>query len=129
MATSQRQVGNDGHRMEDAGPNHSAVGENTQPQPPGQASVAESRVLERLDRLEALLHQMVQQRAAKAWYGVPEVAELLGKADFTVREWCRLGRVHAQKRACGRGLTQEWMISHAELKRIRNEGLLPRQPD
>jgi hypothetical protein len=97
-------------------------------QPParqvGQDSVADSCVLERLDRLEALLTQLVQQRAVKDWYTTAEVAQLLGRAEFTVREWCRLGRVNARKRACGRGRSQEWAISHQELPRIRNEGLL-----
>jgi hypothetical protein len=42
-----------------------------------------------------------------------------------VREWCRLGRVAASERACGRGKFQEWIVSHEELTRLRNEGLLP----
>jgi len=54
-----------------------------------------------------------------------EVAKVVGKAEFTVREWCRLGRVAASKRACGRGKFQEWIVSHEELTRLRNEGLLP----
>jgi hypothetical protein len=82
-------------------------------------------LLERLDRLEARLDEIAGQRAGKERYNTAEVAQLLGKAEFTVREWCRLGRVHAQKRQSGRGPAGEWMISHAELDRIRNEGLLP----
>ena len=42
------------------------------------------------------------------------------KAEFTVREWCRLGRIHAEKRAAGRGNSTEWQVSHAELLQIRN---------
>lgn len=53
-----------------------------------------------------------------------EVAQILGKADFTVREWCRLSRVWASKRQCGRGTAKEWIISHEELTRIQNQGLL-----
>ncbi|REJ93825.1 MAG: helix-turn-helix domain-containing protein [Planctomycetota bacterium] len=71
--------------------------------------------------METLLSQQVQ----KDWYTTDEVAEILDKAPFTVREWCRLGRVDADKRASGRGSTQEWIISHEELQRIRNHGLLP----
>jgi hypothetical protein len=80
---------------------------------------------ERLDRIEALLARLLQQRTVKEWYAIAEAAEMLGKAEFTVREWCRLGRIQAQKRPCGRGRSREWMIAHAELVRIQNEGLLP----
>jgi hypothetical protein len=82
-------------------------------------------LVERLDRIEAALHQLLVQETVKEWYATSEVAKILGKAEFTVREWCRLGRVHANKRDCGRGLSQEWIISHEELRRIQNEGLLP----
>jgi hypothetical protein len=61
----------------------------------------------------------------KDWYTVAELAGILGKAEFTVREWCRQGRVYASKRACGRGNSQEWIVSREEIDRIRNEGLLP----
>lgn len=68
---------------------------------------------------------LVEQRAEKDWYTTAELARLLNKAEFTVREWCRLGRVDADKRPCGRGRSQEWIVSHDELTRIRNDGLLP----
>jgi hypothetical protein len=80
---------------------------------------------ERLRRIESALDTLVRQRVVKEWYTTTEAAKLLGKAEFTVREWCRLGRVHAEKRACGRGYTQEWIIAHEELLRIQNHGLLP----
>ena len=73
---------------------------------------------ERLTRIEEALRLLVQQKTVKDWYTTAEVAQLLGKAEFTVREWCRLRRVHARKRPCGRGLSQEWIISHAELQRL-----------
>jgi len=80
---------------------------------------------ERLERIETLLDRLVSQRTIKEWYTVAEVAQILGKAEFTVREWYRRGRVCASKRQCGRGNTKEWIISHEELTRIQNEGLLP----
>jgi hypothetical protein len=83
------------------------------------------RLAERVANMESTLARLVEQRAVKDWYSTAEVATLLAKAEFTVREWCRLGRVHAAKRLCGRGCSQEWIISHDELTRIRNEGLLP----
>ena len=85
----------------------------------------ESELLQRLDRIEAALQVLVQEKTIKDWYTTAEVASLIRRAEFTVREWCRLGRIHASKRACGRGLSHEWIISHAELTRLRNEGLLP----
>jgi hypothetical protein len=50
----------------------------------------------------------------KEWYSTAEVAAILGRAEFTVREWCRLGRVRAEKKKCGRGPASEWIVSHAE---------------
>lgn len=79
----------------------------------------------RLARIEQTLDLLVQQRTIKDWYSTAEIAKLLGKAEFTVREWCRLGRVRAEKKQCGRGVAGEWVISQEELTRVRNEGLLP----
>ena len=82
-------------------------------------------LLARLTKIETMLASLVEQRTIKEWYSTAEVAALLGRAEFTVREWCRLGRVHAEKKKSGRGVASEWIVSHAELTRIRNEGLLP----
>lgn len=82
-------------------------------------------MIERLKRIESTLDQLIQHRTIKDWYTTSEAAAILCKAEFTVREWCRLGRVNAQKRPCGRGCTQEWIISQGELLRVRNHGLLP----
>jgi hypothetical protein len=84
---------------------------------------------ERLARSELVVQEvrdlLKNQQPQKDWYSVAELAALLGKAEFTVREWCRLGRVTASKRQCGRGSSQEWMVSHEELTRIQSYGLLP----
>jgi hypothetical protein len=82
-------------------------------------------LLGRLTRIEATLEQLLQQKMTKEWYTTDEAAEILGKAPFTVREWCRNRRIKAAKRDCGRGNAREWVISHEELTRVRNEGLLP----
>lgn len=84
-----------------------------------------NEVLHRLGLIEEGLGVLVSQQPAKEWYTTAEAAELLERAEWTVREWCRLGRVNANKRLCGRGVSQEWIISHHELMRFRNEGLLP----
>lgn len=82
-------------------------------------------ILERLDRIEKALDTLIELRRVKDYYSTDEVAELLGKAGFTVREWARRGRIKAQKRRSGRGKYQSWVISHEEVNRIQREGLLP----
>jgi hypothetical protein len=68
---------------------------------------------------------LISQRLTRDYYGTDQTAHILGKAQWTVREWCRLGRVNAEKRYSGRGRSCDWVISHAELLRIQKEGLLP----
>lgn len=75
--------------------------------------------------LVALRDYLEQRKTVKESYTTIEAAALLGKRPYTVREWCRLGRIHATKAMCGRGGEVEWRISHEELERFRNEGLLP----
>ena len=83
-------------------------------------------LLTRMDeRITELRDLMITQKTIKDYYSTAEAAKILGKAEFTVREWCRHGRIFAETRACGRVLSQEWMISHAELSRVLNEGLRP----
>lgn len=77
------------------------------------------------DTLTELRDLLLSQQKTKDWYSTAEVAAILGKKPYTVREWCRLGRVHASKTMSGRGSEEEWRISHEELVRIQNDGLLP----
>ena len=79
----------------------------------------------RLDRIEGMLAALVERQAIKDYYSTDEFARIAGKAEFTVREWCRLGRIRAEKRRSGRGAHPEWVISHQELMRYQKEGLLP----
>lgn len=83
---------------------------------------------DRLSRIEAMLLILVERQTIKDFYTTEEFARLTGKAEFTVREWCRLGRVHASKRMSGRGAYASWVIPHAELLRFQREGLLPLLP-
>ena len=68
---------------------------------------------------------ILNQKQVKESYSTGEVAKILGNAEYTVREWCRLGRINASKRRYARGAYPEWMISHDELTRVQNEGILP----
>jgi hypothetical protein len=75
----------------------------------------------RLERMESVLTLLVEQRTAKEWYTTADVAKLIGKGEYTVREYCRKGQVDAEKAANGRG----WLISHAALTHLRNFGPTP----
>jgi hypothetical protein len=80
---------------------------------------------ERLEKIESMLAVLVERQAIKDFYEVEEFARLVGKAAFTVREWARLGRIHAVKRKSGRGAFASWVISPDELLRYQRDGLLP----
>jgi hypothetical protein len=86
---------------------------------------------DRLGRIEALLGVLVERQTVKEHYTPEEFARLVGREPFTCREYCRLGRIRAEKKASGRGKHASWVISHDELLRFQREGLLPdrrRQP-
>lgn len=80
---------------------------------------------ERLERIEDMLQRLVERDTVQEWYSIDQITRILGKAEFTVREWARLGRIRAEKRKSGRGAHNIWVISHAELVRYQKEGLLP----
>jgi hypothetical protein len=82
-------------------------------------------VEERLEKIESLLAVLVERERVRDWYSTDEFARIVGKAEFTVREWCRLGRIHAEKRRSGRGAFPAWVVSHIEMLRYQREGLLP----
>ena len=79
----------------------------------------------RFDRLESLLTILIDRQTAKDWYTTEEFARIVGRAEFTCREWCRRGRIRAEKKDSGRGAHAAWAISHEELVRFQREGLLP----
>lgn len=78
-----------------------------------------------MERIESMLAALVERQQVREWYEVEEFAKLVGKAPFSIREHCRLGRLHAEKRRSGRGAHAQWVISHGELLRYQREGLLP----
>lgn len=81
-----------------------------------------------MERIESMLASLIEREQVKDWYEVEEFARLVGKAPFSIREHCRLGRLKAEKRRSGRGAHAQWVISHDELLRYRREGLLPLKP-
>jgi hypothetical protein len=76
-------------------------------------------VLERLQAIEAELHQLREDRTVKEWYGTAEVACVLNRSDYTVREWCRKRQIPAEKTSNGR----DWIVSHETLIRLKNREL------
>jgi hypothetical protein len=84
-----------------------------------------SPLIDRLDRIESVLLKLTEKSAVREWYSVEEFAASVGKAAYTIREHCRLGRLNASKRGHGHGLHQEWVIAHSELIRFQKDGLLP----
>jgi len=80
---------------------------------------------ERLDKIEAMLAVLVERQQAREWYSVEQFARLVGRSEFTVREWARKGRIQATKKGSGRGAHASWAISHDELLRFQREGLRP----
>ena len=83
----------------------------------------------RLGRIEeallALRAAVLDRATVREWYSVEEFAAAVGLAPFTCREHCRLGRLAASKKASGRGKHHAWVLSHDELLRYRQSGLLP----
>jgi hypothetical protein len=84
-----------------------------------------NEILERLERIESALRTLLELRMVKDFYSTEEVAAILGKAEFTIREYCRRHRVNAVKQGSGRGKYQAWRISRQELERLERHGLLP----
>jgi hypothetical protein len=79
---------------------------------------------QRLEKIEELLVMLVDRQQVREWYSVEEFARIVGRAEFTCREWCRHGRIKAEKKDSGRGAYASWVISHGELLRFQREGLL-----
>lgn len=84
---------------------------------------------DRIEELEQVIAELrdllLTQKTVKESYDTKEVANILGRKPYTVREWCRLQRINAYKAQCGRGSEEEWRVRHDELVRIQNDGLLP----
>ena len=84
---------------------------------------------ERLTRIEAMLAVLVEGQQVRQWYSVEQFARIVGRSAFTCREWCRRGRILAEKKNSGRGAHSSWAISHDELLRYQREGLRRPLPD
>ena len=69
-----------------------------------------SQIEIRLSAIEARLAQLQavpsDEMLEKEFYTTAETAELLGKRPYTVREWCRLARINAERAEAERQLAE-----------------------
>ena len=54
---------------------------------------------EKLDRIESLLVSLLGQGQRQEWYATDEFARRVGRSEFTIRQWCRQGRIEARSEA------------------------------
>ena len=85
-------------------------------------------VAEAVRRLEAKIDLLLTGVPEREWYTTAEFAEAVERSEYSVREWCRLGRIHAAKKSSGRGSHPAWVIHADELDRYRRDGLLSQRP-
>ncbi len=57
---------------------------------------------QRLENIEAMLLVLCERQKAREWHTTHEFAKTVGRAEFTIREYCRRGRLHSRKRHSGR---------------------------
>lgn len=76
--------------------------------------------LANLERLVAQIHDAVMDaRTEKEWYTTSELAEALGKSQYTIQErWCNEGRIDCEKDAAN----GKWRIPGHEFRRLVNGG-------
>jgi hypothetical protein len=99
-----------------------------------QASPVEADIVNDLAEIKAMLRQILEQlgrkpeATPKLWHSVEEAAGILGRAPYTIRDYCRLGRLNATKRGQKWGKSDLWSISSVEIERYRQDGLLSLDP-
>lgn len=116
-------------RATDDSPTRNGNGQGVQTEGLAGLKTGVDECLNRLIGIEELLHDirssMGQVGNQKEWYTTPEVAELLGKKQYTIQErWCNQGRIVCEKdEASGK-----WRIPAGEVKRLlAGGGLLPKK--
>ena len=82
----------------------------------------EANLMTAIEDLRGKLDALVGQ--PQTCYSTHEFAERVGLSDWTVRNYCRLGRLKARKKLSGRGAHPEWALDSEELERFRRDGLL-----
>jgi hypothetical protein len=78
-------------------------------------------IAERQERLERVFTISAQLET----YTVEQAAARLGRAAWTVRQWCNEGQAEAKKIRGRGGRNGEWRLTDCELKRLQSEGPKP----
>ena len=79
-----------------------------------------------LERVVTEVHEIGHgQRFEKEWYTTSDLAEILGKSQYTIQErWCNDGRIECEKDPN----SGKWRIPGHEVRRLRAGGsLLPKK--
>lgn len=86
----------------------------------------ESTLVSITSLLSELNRNASTSRFEKEWYTTSEVADILSKSDFTIREkWCNQGRIECEKDP----YSGKWRIPAAEVRRLQAGGALrPKGP-
>jgi hypothetical protein len=77
------------------------------------------------EEIDRKLERLASRPVERASYTVEEIAAMESRSPYTVREWCRLGQLRAEKTATQSGPHARWTIPAAEYSRFQREGLLP----
>lgn len=89
------------------------------------AQFLEARLGQWLSKIEQAITTLGTQGVSKDWYSTKEIAKIVDRDVWTVRDWCRIGRIRAEKQDCGHGKSLDWRIRRDELVRYQNHGLRP----
>jgi hypothetical protein len=85
-----------------------------------------------LARLEAKVDELIRliknPEPIRTHYNLVELAKLLDLKPGTLRIWCRMGRINAERRAERAGGSKQWRVSLEEVARYQNDGLLEIDP-
>ena len=83
---------------------------------------------QRLDKIEQLLKTILgmldEHTRHKTHLTTAQAAKRLGKAEFTVQQYCRRGILKAEKSNALRGPYATWVIPYDEVCRFEREGPL-----
>lgn len=96
----------------------------------GHAAQEIARQLAMLPTILAMIEEVRQLLAGqlKSHYTVEEVAELTGRAPYTVRTWIKQGRI-AAARVAGTGPKGRLLVARDELRKLVDSGLGGRTPE